>query len=174
MLIKENKKILFSSLLLTLFTISFAIPISFGYGSSFSTAQTITAGTLIDTLSSSDTYAYYKVYCSSGKILRVVLTYSASFDLDLKIYNPSESVLDSSSSTGTVDTCSTTCSVAGYYYIRVYRYSGSGDANFTLSVTIMNMIPGFDLVVALFSIITLLGLIIITKLQKSTDNLINF
>ncbi|MHA1269419.1 MAG: hypothetical protein ACTSPY_06480 [Candidatus Helarchaeota archaeon] len=175
MVIKEKIKVsLFSKLLLTLFIVSFVIPICYGYGTSFSTAEDISPETLMDTIIYPDKNAYYKTYCDEGKSLFVKLSYDSFYDLNLRIYSPSETLVAYSNNTGPSDTCFIVCNTPGYYYIRVSKYVVPGNASYTLKILLLNTIPGFDLVVASFSIITLLGLITIMKIRKSKENLIHF
>lgn len=162
-----NKKNLIVGALLFLITVFVITPIALGYGDSIGTAETLTAGTHNDTLDSLDSSAYYKISLSSGQIVAVTLTDTASFDLDLYIYDPGYFLIDSSESGSDTDQVQFTASEgSGYYYIKVSRYSGSGDASFALVITVNAAIPGFELVYAIFGILGLISVIIILKYKK--------
>ena len=165
--INYKKGVLISSLFILL-SIFLILPISHGYGSSFGTAETITTGTRIEPLYSSDNYAYYKVDCSQGNYLMVSLTFSPSFDLDLRLYDPAESYVDgSTSSTGGSEHCSELCSSSGYYYIKVSRYDGIGDVSMTITVSITTGVPGFEGIYILFALMVSIGLFIYIRIRKS-------
>jgi len=157
------------TLLFIVFPILYMIPISNGYGDDFSSAEILYTGTHSDILYSSDDYAYYKIYCSSNHFLKVILTYSSSFDLDLRLYSPSQSLIDSSANAGTADTCGAYCSFSGYYYIRVKRFSGTGDASFYLDISIFYGIPGFQIVYLIFGLIGCIGLFYFLKVRKNNS-----
>jgi hypothetical protein len=94
------------------------------------------------TLTASGQNAYYKLQVPSGKSsLSVqmtgpscgVLTCSLDADLYVKLgARPTDTVYDCRPyQSGNAESCSFTSPAAGYWYVRVYDYSGSG----TVSVT---------------------------------------
>lgn len=72
----------------------------------------------------------------SGGTIDLSLTWDNSNDLDLYLYNPSGTEVAKGISTNKPETLSyNTGGVSGTYQIKVYNYSSSGTANFTLTAT---------------------------------------
>lgn len=70
----------------------------------------------------------------SGGFINLSLTWDNSIDLDLYLYNPSGTEVTKGISTSKPETASyDTQGASGTYQIKVYNYSSSGTANFTLS-----------------------------------------
>ncbi len=105
-------------------------------GNSFSTALSIPAGSYSGYVDSSDRNDYYKVNVTSGSSISVSVTPPSNADFDLYLYNPSQFQVGSSTYGGSAtDSVSYTGTSSGYYYVRIYQYSGSGTCSFTISVT---------------------------------------
>ena len=100
--------------------------------STLATAQAITAALpvlITGSVSSTDLSDYYAVTLAAGNTLTATLTPPSSADFDLYIYNASGTLLSSSENgTGTVDTATATNSgtASTTFYVRAYRYSGTG------------------------------------------------
>ncbi len=78
---------------------------------------------------------WYKVQAVAGQALSVSIVFAnANGDLDLQVFNPSQSIVGSS--TGTTDSESVTVPnpIAGYYYIFVYGKNNARNSNYTLIV----------------------------------------
>ena len=163
----NNTKLIVGTFLF-LITISAITPIVLGYGTDIGTAETLTAGTHNDTLDELDLAAYYKIALTSGQLVTVVLVDTPTFDLDLYIFGPGySSIAESTSSTDTNEVQFSASEGSGDYYIKVYRFSGSGDATFVLTITINTVpIPGFELIYAIFGILGIISMIIILKYKK--------
>lgn len=72
----------------------------------------------------------------SGGVIDLSLTWDNSNDLDLYLYNPSGTEVAKGISTSKPETLSyDTGGAAGTYQIKVYNYSTSGTANFTVTAT---------------------------------------
>ncbi len=72
----------------------------------------------------------------SGGVIDVSLTWDNANDLDLYLYNPSGTEVAKGISTSKPETLSyDTQGASGAYQIKVYNYSSSGTANFTLTAT---------------------------------------
>jgi hypothetical protein len=142
-----------------------------GYGTSFTTAESISNGTTQETLSSSDDYAYFKIGCSSGDGLNIVLKWYNGFDLDLALLNPSMTSVASSGNVNSDDSVTYTVTSGGTYYIRVHRYSGTGATTIQLIVSGSSgapATPGFDMptmLVVIFSVCAL-GIVLLKKRSK--------
>lgn len=147
-------------------------PIAFGYGSSFGTAETKGASqTYSETLLSGDDYAYYKVSKTSGEYLWVKISWSSSsIDLDIKIYDPSQSYVTGDITYGTSGSCGCSITTSGDWYIQVLRWTGTGNVDFTLDIRLSRPIPGFELLYAFFSIVVLLGIVALCKRRKPIIN----
>ena len=152
-----RKRLIITASFCCLFTLMLAVPTSSGYGTSFSSATTITNGVTNESLLTTAD-VYYKICCVVGDNLYVVLTWYSGNDLDLRIQDPTKSTVDSSSNIGTDDTCSETCQRSGWYFIEVDYYSGGIPALITLTVTgatgnVCTLgIPGFELISTLFGL----------------------
>ena len=105
-------------------------------GNSIGAATTIPAGSGTGYIDSTDANDYYKVNITSGQTISVSMTPPAGSDFDLKLYDANQSQVDSSSLGGSqTDTVEDTASASGYFYIHVYRYSGSGIYSMTVTVS---------------------------------------
>jgi hypothetical protein len=105
-------------------------------GNSLSAAMTIAAGSGTGYIDDTDTADYYKVSVSSGQTVSVSMTPPSGSDFDLKLYDTSQSQIDSSTLGGSqTDTVEGTATSSGFFYIHVYRYSGSGIYSMTITVT---------------------------------------
>lgn len=91
-----------------------------------------------------DNNDYYKFYVTSGSgRIRFVITPSSGTDFDLYLYNPSGSQMDYSYNTGsTPDTVEYDVDVTGFWYARVYRYSGWG--YYTFSAELLNLNDSYE------------------------------
>jgi len=105
-------------------------------GNTLSAATAIEAGSGTGYIDSTDTADYYKISVTSGQTISVSMTPPSGSDFDLKLYDTSQSQLDSSTLGGSqTDTVEATASTSGYFYIYVYRYRGSGIYSMTVTVT---------------------------------------
>jgi hypothetical protein len=96
-------------------------------GNTLSASTTIEAGSGTGYVDSTDTADYYKIGVTSGQTISVSMTPPSGSDFDLKLYDTSQSQVDSSTLGGSqTDTVEATATASGYFYIYVYRYSGSG------------------------------------------------
>lgn len=162
-----NKRFFLIGTTIFLLAFCFIFPTVSAYGTSFGTAENITTGTYNKTLLSGDYNGYYKIYCSSSQSLRVTISYSVpTYDLDLYLYNPSQAQVDSATTSTSTDTVSYGPTIIGYYYIRVYRYHGTGDVPFTLTITLTAYVPGFDILFVLYGFLMILGLVLTLRYQK--------
>jgi hypothetical protein len=105
-------------------------------GNSLSAATTIQAGSGTGYIDSTDTNDYYKVSVSSGQTVSVSMTPPSGSDFDLKLYDPNQSQVASSSLGGSqTDTVTYTATFSGDYYICVHLWSGSGIYSMNVTVT---------------------------------------
>jgi hypothetical protein len=105
-------------------------------GGSLSDATAIHAGSGSGYINSTDTADYYKVQVSSGQTVMASVTPPYGSDFDIKLYDTSQSQIDSSSLGGSAtDSVEGTASASGYFYVTVYRYSGEGIYSLTITVT---------------------------------------
>ncbi|MBN2153252.1 MAG: PPC domain-containing protein [Candidatus Lokiarchaeota archaeon] len=167
-----NKKFFLALSLSACFASLVLVPAVQGYGTTTGSAQTITSGTVNETLYSYDDNAYYKIYCSTGNSISISLAHY-SVDLDLYFLSPSATTLSSSTSGSSAEYISYHCTTSGYYYIRVYRCSGSGDAPIVMGVTGATSgpsVPGFDVGILLFVIFSTsaLGLVLVKRKLRVT------
>ena len=105
-------------------------------GNSLSAATTIAAGSGTGYIDTTDTADYYRISVSSGQTVSVSMAPPSGSDFDLKLYSTNQSQIDSSTLGGSqTDTVEGTVTASGYFYIHVYRYSGSGIYSMTVTVT---------------------------------------
>jgi len=105
-------------------------------GNSLTAATAIAPGSDMGYLDSTDTEDYYKVSVSSGQTISVDVTPPLGSDFDLTLYDMNQTQIDSSSLGGSqTDAVEGTASESGYFYIKVYQYSGSGIYSMTVTVT---------------------------------------
>ncbi len=96
-------------------------------------AWTLTAGTYPMLACADDDW--YRINVAAGYSITATISFThASGDLDLRLYNAGGTLLDSSESTNDFEQVSYAVTTNGYYYIKVYRYTGSGYNNYTLSL----------------------------------------
>ncbi len=168
-----RKRLILTATLCGLLALFITLPTSFGYGTSFASATEVQNGTTNESLLTTS-YVYYKICCSYGDSLSVTLTWYSGYDLDLRLYDPSRTSVDSSSSSGVDDVCTESTLVSGWYYIRVSYYSGSIPALITLIITgatginCPTPIPGFELISTLVGLIaaTFLAVILLKSRKK--------
>jgi len=122
------------SVIILMSSLYLGIPSSYGYGSSFISAEAIEPGFYNLILNATDNDAYYKINCSQGQKLYLKISCNSSYDLDLYLYGPQYGPIASSITTFTTEAVTYTCSKKGIYYFRIYRYGGTGDVPFTLLV----------------------------------------
>jgi hypothetical protein len=166
----NRKKMLLIGAAIFLMTFYFLTPTVSGYGSSFGSATTIGTGITNDTLLSTDTDAYYKISVPEGEDFGVGITYDTnSFDLGLYLYNPSLVEVASDTTGGSVPVVVEVGATGGYYYVRVNRITGTGDANIIIVVIFMSKyrVPGFDTMLVIYGLLVLLGIALSLKYQKS-------
>jgi hypothetical protein len=164
-------KLLLLSPMLFLFIACLLIPTISGYGSTIGAAETLSPGTHSLTLYSVDNDAYYKVSCSNNQYLNVTLNYDyPSHDLDIALYDPSQAIIAGCGSPSPPNIVEATSTTSGYYYIHVYRAEGSGDAAFSLQITLTDNpgVPGFEILFITYGLIALLGLILYLRNRKIT------
>jgi hypothetical protein len=168
----SQKKLILAGILVLLVLPFIPRPALAAYGTDFDTAQIITEGTYNETLSSTDTNAYYKVYCFTGTIFNVTISYNGSLGhyLWLITYDPKHYFISQSNMPEDVKNLTVTCERNGYFFIQVHRYS-SGDIPFELTFDYIYraFIPGFEMAFLLYSLVMILGFaIIFRKTHKPT------
>ena len=164
-----HKKLILISSVVFLMGIFSCLPVVAGYGTTIGTAETITAGVEVDTLSSVHNSAWYKISCNKRQTLTVVIVTTGSDDLQLIFYNPSQTGVASSFASGITETLSHQCDFSGYYYIEVVRYlPPAADIFFTMTTTLQSSIPGFEILYVFFGIVVLLGIAIYSKNKNRT------
>ena len=167
---KGSVKIALIGVLFVLTVFSFFNSVAFSYGSDIYTAESKLPGIYSETLLSAHDEAYYRVNCSAGQLLTASINFSESFDLNLYLYdlNPSHDLIDSSETTGPSDVVEFQCIISGDYYIKVSRFDGVGNVNFTLIITLEQkfQVPAFELPYIAFSILIIIGLLILKKNPK--------
>ena len=111
-----------------------------------STARQISPGTInnlrcLDTLISSSGYKsswgdWYKVTASSGQTLAVTTSFThAKGDLDLRVYNPSQTEVGNSAGSVNSENVTIPSTTAGSYYIFVYGFNNAKNLNYSLAVS---------------------------------------
>lgn len=167
---KRSMKIALISVLFVITVFYFFNSVAFSYGIDIYTAETKLPGIYSETLLSAHDDAYYRVNCSAGQLLTASINFSESYDLNLYLYdlNPSHDLIVSSETTGASDVVEFQCITSGDYYIKVSRFDGVGNVNFTLVITLEQkfQIPAFELSYIAFSILIIIGLIILKKNPK--------
>ena len=120
---------------------------------------------------SRDVFAYYNVSCTVGANLTVIITYAIGEQSELELYAPNGTMLDISNSgviTG-VEVVSTICEFNLLYTIRVVAPNGPTPQLYNLMICLGSDcgqgggIPGFALCSAVFGIVTLLGIVVLSK-----------
>jgi len=147
------------------------LPIASGYGATIDLAETISPGTHSLILYASHDDAYYKISCPSGQNLSVSLSYSyPTFDLNLLLYDPSQTQVDVSSEFDPPDEVEFINTTNGFYYIRVARFTGDENADFTLTITLTgtNGVPGFDVLLIIYGLLVTLGLVFYLRSHRFT------
>ncbi len=101
----------------------------------FGSAYTLGTGSYPSLVCADDDY--YKIYVTAGNTVTAYISFTNSLgDLDLKLYNPSQAQINSSTSTNDWERVSYAVSVTGYYYVYVYRYSGTGSNTYAMTLSI--------------------------------------
>jgi len=127
-----------------------------------SSAASLSTGTTYYNLKAFDD-DWYKIYVNAGNQLNVSLTKYGSGLIYLYLYNPSESLLASStgSSNQSLEYHVTT---AGYYYIKVDYSSGTSSYDLTSSITADNTsgpgIDGYNTWILVFCTLSALGIVL--------------
>ncbi len=165
-----NKKLLLALAFSACFASLVLIPAVQGYGTSSSSAEAISNGTVDQSLGAYEYYAFYKINCGLGNSLYITLSYYSGDNLDLYLTDPSGSQVGSSTYYNSIDSISHTTMMMGYYTIRVYRESGSGSsAPIHMVVSGANSsVPGYDIGIVLVVVFaaSALGLVIVKKKSK--------
>lgn len=161
---KLNHRIIICGSIFLIFCIFTLIPTTHGYGTSFSDAMVVTNGTYNEVISGT---AFYKINCAMGDSLTVATTPLGGADVNLYLYDPmnhqeGDYLCNSTLGAGQMDQCMITCGMGGDYYIVVVKIT-SGSVSFTLTITKTTGVPGFELLYALFSLISLIGLMVFLK-----------
>jgi hypothetical protein len=105
-------------------------------GNTLSVATTIEAGSGTGYIDSIDTDDYYKINVTSGQTISVSMTPPLGSDFDLKLYDLNQYQVASSILGGSqTDSVTYMATYSGYYYIRVYQWSGSGIYSLAVAVT---------------------------------------
>jgi len=111
------------------------------------TARSISTGTIsnlrcLDTLLSGSNYKgswgdWFKVTASSGQSLSVTTTFThANGDLDLRVFNPSQTEVGSSTGSGNSESVTASPTTAGSYYIFVYGYNNAKNSSYSLTTSL--------------------------------------
>jgi hypothetical protein len=107
-------------------------------GNDFATATDIT-GQLFWTETvddATDTDDYFKIWLDVGDSLTIGMVGPLLDDFDLYLYDPSQIQIDYSENLGSIESVScASVTIAGYYYLDVYAYSGSGSYTLTIIQT---------------------------------------
>ncbi|MBP2252905.1 hypothetical protein J2754_003267 [Halarchaeum solikamskense] len=100
----------------------------------FSTAQDVTTGTYSNLQIVNGESDVFAVQAQAGEQVRASIGFDHSVgDLDLALYDPDQSEVDSSTSTSDGEAVTTTAQQGGTYYIEVYGYSGAS-ASYSLAI----------------------------------------
>ncbi len=102
---------------------------AFGY------AATLTVGTYLNLTCADDDW--YRIYVNAGQNVTANISFTNALgDLDMKLFNSSGTQLNISYSINDWERVSYAVPISGYYYVQIYRYSGTGsnDYNMTLSL----------------------------------------
>jgi len=109
-------------------------------GDDFAAATDINAGSYEGFVEDFDINDYYKIYVSAGNTIHVTMTPSAGSNFDLRLFDPDEGLVDSSTNSGSAEeSISYTAETSGEHFILVYYVSGS--STYELEVTIEDNIP---------------------------------
>ena len=168
-----HQKLLLAAIMILLLLPLIPAPAIATYGTDFDTAQIITEGTYNETLGSTDNDAYYKVYCFTGTIFNVTISYNGSLHyLWLYTYDPKHYFISQSIMPEDVKNLTVTCERNGYFFIKVHRYGGGAvDIPFeiTFNYIYRAFIPGFEMAFLLYTLVMILGFAItFRKTRKPT------
>lgn len=108
-------------------------------------AYILTAGSYPGLVCADDDW--YRIYLNAGQNLTAYISFTHSLgDLDLKLYNSSGSLLNSSTSVNDWERVSYAAAASGYYYVDVYRYSGSGSNDYDMTFSVVGGVSddGFE------------------------------
>ncbi len=165
-----QKKVLLGGIMILLLLPLIPAPALATYGTNYDTAQIITEGTYNETLTYPDGDAFYKVYCFTGTIFNVTISYNGSLHyLWLITYDPKEYFISQANGPEDVKNLTVTCERNGYFFIRVHRYGG-GPVDIPFEITFDYIyrasIPGFEMPFLLYSLLIILGLAIIFNKKR--------
>ncbi len=107
-------------------------------GETFSTAMSISSGTLNGDVDANDLQDYYKIYAQSGDHISAQLVSPEeppAADFDLFLYAPSGDLATYSGSTSKIDSIDYDSTTSGEWRLRVNRYAEFGTYSLTTSVT---------------------------------------
>jgi len=108
-------------------------------GATFSGAIIIVLGMYKGTLyypSPIDTVDYYNFTVSPGDFMQATMTPPPNADFQLELYNPNGEIISGSyNGVGQTETVQGTAASSAMWAIRISRYTGEGQYNFTLTVT---------------------------------------
>ena len=144
------------------------LPPAVGYGSDFSSAEQLGNGTKLDTLKAADSHAMYKVTCDEDADFYLSVMYTYAGDLDVYIYDPSQTLFSFDTTSSNPTTLSNTITTAGTYWFNISRWSGSGDAQLTIYISGVEVpIPGFELLAAMLGLILAFGVILVLSRKQT-------
>lgn len=107
--------------------------------------QAITEGLDDFTASMCTDVDYYALDLTTGQQLRAEIASTVTdFDLDIEILDPSEQVVASNSDVGSDATLSWTAESDGTHYVHVFRGSGTGVGDYTITVGVESQICAQD------------------------------
>ncbi|MHA1652218.1 MAG: PPC domain-containing protein [Candidatus Helarchaeota archaeon] len=159
-----KKKLFLTSIICCLIAFIFLLPPVIGYGSGFGDATPLSNGDHVITLNAGDNDAYFTIEVSDRTHLYISVAYidSGSDDLDVYLYDPSQSEFSMDSTSANPTILDNEIETGGTYYLRIHRFSGSGDVVMTISITqTSRRIPGFEIMTTLFGLIISIGIILV-------------
>jgi hypothetical protein len=103
-------------------------PFDIDAGDTFDAATAIGPENFASSISGGDVDDYFKIHIDSNHRIDVSMAPPSTADFDLYLYNPSRSLIASSTQRGTglPESISYTASSSGDYFVRVSKYSGTG------------------------------------------------
>ena len=166
--ISHKKRNLFVTVVFFLTTL-LLIPAANGAGGlSIGTAPTLEPGNYPNEIR--DVAVYYNISGNIGSNLIVTITYELTDKSQISLHAPNGTILDNSNTQSGVDAVSTICDSNQLYTINITDPATNGVGNHPYTLTIAldgDGIPGFDLLVAFWGIMMLLGLVIFYKRRQS-------
>jgi len=167
----SNKRFLFVSSILLLFALSSAIPIAKGAPTNdLATAELHGNGTHIGNIPGAWNHTYFNISGQVGDFVTVVLTYVApTWKFSLYFRNQSGDVLKSDDTPDGYQSVQVTLTTTEQYTIYLWRSDGNATSTIvTLMISgLTEVIPGFEFLLGLLSVIGILGLLYIQKSRKS-------